>query len=197
MKLLSYSDFVSHLACYSVGPGGIPCQLMVGFFAYAKSLEINVDKEELEGTLSSPNQISIDHCSYQSSVLIFFLFSAICVWCDICILLLKSVLIYVKYFYFLDAEWQSRDDVKKALVAAEYKKAQRTAASKVEQMCKGVEKGQNLSGDFNVESGELAPMFFPGPFAIAHHLISSWAFNDAEDGSQALLKQLSSSFSNL
>ena len=30
----------------------MPCQLMVGFFAYAKSLEINVDKEELEGTLN-------------------------------------------------------------------------------------------------------------------------------------------------
>lgn len=102
-----------------------------------------------------------------------------------------------KHFISVDAEWQSRDDVKKALVAAEYKKAQRTAATKVEQMCKGVEKGQNLSGDFNVESGELAPMFFPGPFAIAHHLISSWAFHDAEDGSQAPLKQLSSSFSNL
>lgn len=34
----------------SVGPSGMPCQLMVGFFAYAKSLEINVDKKELEGT---------------------------------------------------------------------------------------------------------------------------------------------------
>lgn len=30
----------------------MPCQLMVGFFAYAKTLEINVDKEELEGTLT-------------------------------------------------------------------------------------------------------------------------------------------------
>lgn len=28
----------------------MPCQLMVGFYAYAKSLELNVDKEELEGT---------------------------------------------------------------------------------------------------------------------------------------------------
>ncbi|KAL3535833.1 hypothetical protein ACH5RR_004294 [Cinchona calisaya] len=107
---------------WPVGPSGIPCQLMVGFFAYAKSLEINVDKEELE-----------------------------------------------------DAKWHSREDVKKSLTFAEYKKAQRTAAAKVDQMCKGVEKGQNLSADFNVESGELAPMFIPGPFAIAHHLISSWA----------------------
>lgn len=28
----------------------MPCQLMVGFFAYAKTFEINVDMEELEGT---------------------------------------------------------------------------------------------------------------------------------------------------
>ncbi|PIN24342.1 NADH pyrophosphatase I of the Nudix family of hydrolase [Handroanthus impetiginosus] len=107
---------------WPVGPSSMPCQLMVGFFAYAKSLEINVDKVELE-----------------------------------------------------DAKWHNREDVKKALTSAEYRKAQKTAAAKVEQMCKGVEKGQNLSSDFNVESGELAPMFVPGPFAIAHHLISSWA----------------------
>ncbi|KAL3643270.1 Nucleoside diphosphate-linked moiety X motif 19, mitochondrial [Castilleja foliolosa] len=106
---------------WPVGPSSMPCQLMVGFFAYAKTLEINVDKEELE-----------------------------------------------------DAKWHSRDDVKKALTFAEYQKAQTTAAAKVEQMCKGVEKEQNLSSDFNVESGELAAMFIPGPFAIAHHLITSW-----------------------
>ncbi|KAG6736802.1 hypothetical protein POTOM_060299 [Populus tomentosa] len=34
---------------WPVGPSSMPCQLMVGFFAYAKSFEINVDKEELEG----------------------------------------------------------------------------------------------------------------------------------------------------
>lgn len=34
---------------FSVGPNNMPCQLMVGFFAYAKSLDINVDKGELEG----------------------------------------------------------------------------------------------------------------------------------------------------
>lgn len=38
----------------AVAPGSIPCQLMVGFFAYAKSFDINVDKEELEGTFSLP-----------------------------------------------------------------------------------------------------------------------------------------------
>ena len=86
--------------------------------------------------------------------------------------------------------------MKKALAFAEYKKAQKTTAAKVEQICKGVEKGQNLSADFNVESGELAPMFFPGPFAIAHHLISSWAFQDTVSNGQPLLKPSGSS-SNL
>ncbi|KAF2582487.1 hypothetical protein F2Q68_00000690 [Brassica cretica] len=104
-----------------MGPSGTPCQLMLGFFAFAKTLDINVDKEELE-----------------------------------------------------DAQWHSREDVKKALAFAEYRKAQRTAASKIEQICKGLEKSKSLTTDFNVESGELAPMFIPGPFAIAHHLISTW-----------------------
>ncbi|KAF8400680.1 hypothetical protein HHK36_013980 [Tetracentron sinense] len=115
---------------WPVGPNSMPCQLMVGFFAYAKSLQINVDKEELE-----------------------------------------------------DAQWHTREDVEKALTFAEYEKAQRTAAAKVDQMCKGVEKGQNFSADFNVESGELATMFIPGPSAIAHHLISSWVNRGTFNGS--------------
>ncbi|KAK1312603.1 hypothetical protein QJS10_CPA07g00604 [Acorus calamus] len=127
---------------WPVGPNSMPCQLMVGFFAYAKSFEITVDKEELE-----------------------------------------------------DAQWHSREDVKKALTFAEYEKAQRTAAVKVEQMCKGVEKGQNFSSDFNVESGELAQMFIPGPFAIAHHLISSWVHQGLPESTGSLSK--SDSQSNL
>lgn len=46
-------------------------------------------------------------------------------------------------------------------------------------MSKGVEKSFNLSLDFNMESGELATMFIPGPYAVAHHLISSWV-NEVE-----------------
>lgn len=92
--------------------------------------------------------------------------------------------------------------MKKALALAEYKKAQVTAAAKVDQVCKGVEKGQyNLATDFNVESGELASMFVPGPFAIAHHLISAWVHQDDElnnlNGVEAQVKQLSGSVSNL
>lgn len=122
---------------WPVGPNNMPCQLMVGFFAYAKSLEINVDKAELE-----------------------------------------------------DAQWHRREDVKNALTCAEYEKAQRTSAVKVNQMCKGVEQGQNFSSDFNVESGELAPMFVPGPFAIAHHLISAWVNQSAVNNPDSSPKQL-------
>ncbi|GKC66135.1 hypothetical protein Tco_1098733, partial [Tanacetum coccineum] len=69
-----------------------------------------------------------------------------------------------------------------AMTFTEYGKAQKTAASKVDQICKGVEIGQNLAADFSVESGELVPMFVPGPFAIAHHLISSWAHQHKSTG---------------
>ncbi|KAE8691358.1 Nudix hydrolase 19 [Hibiscus syriacus] len=116
---------------WPVGPSSLPCQLMVGFFAYAKSLDINVDKEELE-----------------------------------------------------DAQWHSRKDVRKALTFSEYKKAQRTAAAKVDQMCKGVKKRQQESSaaDKRAKNGEPAPMFVPGPFAIAHHLISAWVNKDPQTG---------------
>jgi NAD+ diphosphatase len=99
---------------------------------------------------------------------------------------------------YVDAQWHSREEVRKALTFAEYTKAQTTAAAKVEQMCKGVEKTHSLSTDFNVESGELAPMFVPGPFAIAHHLISSWAFPDKNiNGTELHSKQPIGSASNL
>lgn len=98
----------------------------------------------------------------------------------------------------VDAKWHSREDVMTALSCAEYKKAQRTAAAKVDQICRGVEKGQNLSADFNVESGELAPMFIPGPFAIAHHLISAWANQSSVNGAEVLhVNKSGSSLSSL
>ncbi|KAJ3683603.1 hypothetical protein LUZ60_013830 [Juncus effusus] len=108
---------------WPVGPSSMPSQLMVGFFAYAKSFEINVDKKELE-----------------------------------------------------DAQWHNREEVKKALTHTEYEKARKSAAVKVGQVCKGVERGPHgfPFNDYSLESGELAPMFVPGPYAIAHHLISTW-----------------------
>ncbi|XP_013730881.2 nudix hydrolase 19, chloroplastic-like [Brassica napus] len=140
---IEVGDVVYHSSQpWPVGPSSMPCQLMLGFFAFANTLDINVDKEELE-----------------------------------------------------DAQWHSREDVKKALAFAEYRKAQRTAASKIEQICKGVEKSKSLTTDFNVESGELAPMFIPGPFAIAHHLISTWV--DQGSGNVHSKPQASVSLSSL
>jgi hypothetical protein len=47
---------LSHIdSLFSVGPTSMPCQLMMGFFAYAKSLEIHVDKKELEGVINHQN----------------------------------------------------------------------------------------------------------------------------------------------
>jgi len=106
---------------WPVGPSSMPCQLMVGFFAFAKSFDICVDKNELE-----------------------------------------------------DARWHSREDVKQAFTFTEYKKAQRTSACRVHHICGGVGNGQGLVSDFNFKPRELAPMFVPGPFSIAYHLISSW-----------------------
>lgn len=40
----------------------MPCQLMVGFFAYAKSFEIRVDKKELEGIYSHLDKNEFDNC---------------------------------------------------------------------------------------------------------------------------------------
>ncbi|CAJ1944456.1 unnamed protein product [Sphenostylis stenocarpa] len=134
---------------WPVGPSSIPCQLIVGFFAYAKSLEITVDKEELEGTMTSL--------------------------------------------------WYSREDVRKALTFAKYKETQRTAAEKVEQICKGLEENRSFVSDFNVESADKnASIVFPGPFAIAHHLISSWAFSDKNvvNGVDCNSKQPISSMTN-
>lgn len=108
-----------------------------------------------------------------------------------------DVVVIEKIFGCLDAKWHSREDVKKALTFAEYKKAQRTAAARVDQICKGVERGQNLSADFNVESGELASMFIPGPFAIAYHLIASWANQVVVNGAETYSKQPGSSLSSL
>ena len=94
------------------------------------------------------------------------------------IVLLVALIIYgftKMLLICIDAEWMSREDVKRSLTLTKYGKAQKTAASKVDQICKGVGKGQNLAADFGVESGELVPMFVHGRFAIAHQLISSWA----------------------
>ncbi|KAG6487174.1 hypothetical protein ZIOFF_055757 [Zingiber officinale] len=128
---------------WPVGPGSMPCQLMMGFFAYAKTFDIHVDKSELQ-----------------------------------------------------DAQWYKREDVKKALTYNEYERTYKTTANKVNQICKGLERGQVSAIDLNIGGGDLAPMFVPGPYAIAHHLISSWVHEDTHSSNGLESKQLSS-LSNL
>lgn len=78
----------------------------------------------------------------------------------------------------------------------EYERTQKTAAFKVNQICKGLEGAQISSADLNIGSRELAPMFAPGPYAIAHHLISSWVHDGVNSIHRLQPKQLSS-LSNL
>ncbi|XP_074570798.1 nudix hydrolase 19, chloroplastic-like isoform X2 [Curcuma longa] len=128
---------------WPVGPGSMPCQLMMGFFAYAKTFDIHVDKSELQ-----------------------------------------------------DAQWYKREDVKKALTYNEYERTYKTTANKVNQICKGLERGQVSAVELITGSGDLVPMFVPGPYAIAHHLISSWVHEDTHSSNGLQSKQLSS-LSNL
>ncbi|WVZ10652.1 hypothetical protein V8G54_015182 [Vigna mungo] len=44
--------------------------------------------------------------------------------------------------HILDAQWYSREEVRKTLMSAKYKQTQRTAAEKVEQICKGLEENK-------------------------------------------------------
>lgn len=61
-----------HLFCFvTVGPDTIPCQLMIGFFAYAKSFEIDVDKEELEGMFLRLRYNTFVTCFDQFDVFVF------------------------------------------------------------------------------------------------------------------------------
>lgn len=107
---------------WPVGPSSMSCQLMVGFFAFATTFDIRVDKKELE-----------------------------------------------------EAKWHPREQVKKALTFNEYRSQQQSSALKVHQACAGEERRRGSSIEARVDAGELAPMYVPGPYAIAHHLISTWA----------------------
>ncbi|GLJ30791.1 hypothetical protein SUGI_0610860 [Cryptomeria japonica] len=79
---------------WPVGPVSMPCQLMVGFFAFAKSFEILVDQIELE-----------------------------------------------------DAQWFSREEVKKMLDYSRYKKDQKKTAFRINQLCAGAEMGKGSLPD--------------------------------------------------
>lgn len=139
-----YFDF------FPVGRNGMPCQLMVGFFAYAKTFETFVDKVELEGIYQQIFSLIEEYgVTFFSLLLLFFL---------------------------TDAKWHSRQEVKRALTSVVHKKAQRSAAARIDHMCRGAGKSQIVSSDVNVESGEEPPMSVPGPYTIAHDLISSWIY---------------------
>ncbi|XP_002977812.2 nudix hydrolase 19, chloroplastic [Selaginella moellendorffii] len=84
-----------------------------------------------------------------------------------------------------DARWHSREDVQKALSNADYTRAQKATGINVYKTCLGEEMpGRNSSPMNMVAAGE--GIFVPGPYAIAHHLISTWA----SQGSTALLSKI-------
>ncbi|XP_078428854.1 nudix hydrolase homolog 19 isoform X2 [Wolffia australiana] len=96
-----------------------------------------------------------------------------------------------------DARWHSREDVRRALAYEEYDATRRATAEKVNQMCNGGEdKSQRTQSSYPAMSGELGPMYVPGPYAIAHHLISSWVNENGSDGVDSLSRK-STSFSSL
>ncbi|KAG0589356.1 hypothetical protein KC19_1G015600 [Ceratodon purpureus] len=112
---------------WPVGPSSMSCQLMVGFFAYAKSFDIRVDKKELE-----------------------------------------------------DAQWHRREDIRRILQNTRYKSDQQEAIQKIQKAASGNGEAQvqgRTSSDSKKESttGTSTLGFVPGPYAIAHHLISTWA----------------------
>jgi NAD+ diphosphatase len=118
---LEVGDIVYHSSQpWPVGPSSMSCQLMVGFFAYAKSFEIRVDKKELE-----------------------------------------------------DAQWHRREDVRKILQNTRYKRDQQEALLKLQKAASGDTSRTKPSSSPNGNGNEIA--FVPGPYAIAHHLISTWA----------------------
>ncbi|BBM96755.1 NAD+ diphosphatase [Marchantia polymorpha subsp. ruderalis] len=65
-----------------------------------------------------------------------------------------------------DAQWFNRESVLKALTYTDYRNAQEASSLKVYQYC---------SGEKTTDSFSEAPMYVPGPYAIAHNLIATWA----------------------
>jgi NAD+ diphosphatase len=81
---------------------------------------------------------------------------------------------------FVEAKWHTREEVRNALTFNEYKTQQQSVATKIHQTCAGEERKRGSSVESRVDVGELPPMFVPGPYAIAHHLISTWAAKGPE-----------------
>ena len=75
---------------------------------------------------------------------------------------------------FVEARWHTREEVRKALTFNEYKTQQQSVATKIHQTCAGEERKRGSSVEPKVDASDAPPMFVPGPYAIAHHLISTW-----------------------
>ncbi|KAL2649457.1 hypothetical protein R1flu_017585 [Riccia fluitans] len=73
-----------------------------------------------------------------------------------------------------DAQWFTRDSVRKALTYTDYKRAEEAASLKIYNICSR----EKAASDAYAE--QSSPMYVPGPYAIAHSLIAAWA-NAAPD----------------
>lgn len=89
-------------------------------------------------------------------------------------------------FDWPDARWHPREQIRNILQHIPFKKDQLEAMSKIQKAAatttttiedRKIEKVHKPLSDVKQESSETSssPLFVPGPYAIAHHLISSWA----------------------
>lgn len=84
-----------------------------------------------------------------------------------------------------DAQWHSREQVRSALQRNQYTKDQEAAAIKIHLSDGGARLNKSLT-DAEKETTEVSTSaFVPGPYAIAHHLISTWANHGGGLGQQS------------
>ena len=139
------------------------CQLMMGFYALVEDGHIKVDGSELEGWFC----IVRSFVETASPVFQHFL----------------CRLIYAKCYDGLnaDARWFTREEVLNAVAHDKYKREKQGTMTKIALSCSTLsssnsEKGERRGrrGDGNELVGDVASIFVPGPYAIAHNLITSW-----------------------
>lgn len=86
------------------------------------------------------------------------------------------------FYFFLDAKWFTREEVKEAFQFKSYKETQKTALLKVFEVCED----PSVDPKWTSLIGASGKMFVPGPYAIAHNLIKTWI----ESGSDSLVSLL-------
>ena len=76
-----------------------------------------------------------------------------------------------------EAQWHRREDVRKILQNTRYKSDQEEATLKIQKAASGDGGAQQLpkASSGSGSTGSSTVSFVPGPYAIAHHLISTWA----------------------